>query len=224
MLKTIKVNPFRLNQSGVAHLLYPILGVVVVAVIAGAGFYVYQQNSSGAGILGIGGPGKGTARYKITVVKRGTLCKNERIYCSVKNQTGKRQIFVSEEGLSNAFPAYYREGTKSGDWDSCAGKRLPESNDNTGLVEGIYIKPRGIDVTCFNRGKSYVGTNSTTFTGGGSLGYGFSAHARGQGLSATFRYYCDGSHTKICTAYDLVKVPAAQPGKEIHKSFTLAID
>ncbi len=48
MLKTIKTNRLRLNQSGVAHLLYPILGVVVVAVIAGAGFFVYQQNKSGA--------------------------------------------------------------------------------------------------------------------------------------------------------------------------------
>ncbi len=44
-----KTRPSRLNQSGVAHLLYPILGLAVVAVIAGAGFYVYQQNNSGAG-------------------------------------------------------------------------------------------------------------------------------------------------------------------------------
>ncbi len=49
MFKKIKL--FKLNQSGVAHLLYPILGLAVVAVIAGAGFYVYQQNKSGAGSL-----------------------------------------------------------------------------------------------------------------------------------------------------------------------------
>ncbi len=47
--KPSKTNLLRLNQSGLAHLLYPILGLVVVAVIAGAGFYVYQQNTSGAG-------------------------------------------------------------------------------------------------------------------------------------------------------------------------------
>ncbi len=44
-----KITFSKLNQSGVAHLLYPILGLAVVAVIAGAGFYVYQQNNSGAG-------------------------------------------------------------------------------------------------------------------------------------------------------------------------------
>ncbi len=42
----------QLNQSGLVHLLYPLLGLIVVALIAGAGFYVYQQNLSGAGSSG----------------------------------------------------------------------------------------------------------------------------------------------------------------------------
>ncbi len=46
----MKTRPFRLNQAGLVHLFYPFLAALVVAAIAGAGFYVYRQNSSEAGV------------------------------------------------------------------------------------------------------------------------------------------------------------------------------
>ncbi len=77
MLKTIKANRFQLNQSGVAHLLYPILGLAVVAVIAGAGFYVYQQNKSSAGTkVGTGVSATGNAS-KTTMVPIKLLIKQK---------------------------------------------------------------------------------------------------------------------------------------------------
>ncbi len=46
---TKQIKHTKLNQSGLAHLFYPLLGLLVIAAIGGAGYYVYQQNKSGAG-------------------------------------------------------------------------------------------------------------------------------------------------------------------------------
>ncbi len=82
MLKTIKHNKFfRLNQIGIAHLLYPILGVVVVAVIAGAGFYVYQQNKSGAG------------KSTITVFVKQVAQSNKSAACDAKSLVVVAQLY-----------------------------------------------------------------------------------------------------------------------------------
>ncbi len=72
-----KTRPFKLNQSGIAHLLYPILGLAVVAVIAGAGFLVYQQNKSGAAT-------KNSKKKDITFIIKEKNRNDKRLACNAQ--------------------------------------------------------------------------------------------------------------------------------------------
>ncbi len=99
MLKTISNSKlFKLNQFGVAHLLYPILGLAVVAVIAGAGFYVYQQNKSGAG---------STMKVPVTVIARTPDCRskisiNYSAFSNKDNPTKKSISYRKKSGIKHS--------------------------------------------------------------------------------------------------------------------------
>ncbi len=108
----------RLNQSGVAHLLYPILGLVVVAVIAGAGFYVYEQNKSGAGTKNV------TYRVSAYALSPAPIngvnpvekCRDK--YAAPYDNGAQRTACIgvakpSKANLYASFGYYYKEGEKS---------------------------------------------------------------------------------------------------------------